>query len=67
MNYNWENGNANVDIPFYCRNVLESSLTAILGRIDPFRLITVYKVQSDPSYDLGKRAQTAVEWAGDIV
>ena len=33
MNYNWENGNANVDIPFYCRNVLESSLTAILGRI----------------------------------
>lgn len=67
INYNWENGNANVDIPFYCRNILESSLTALLGRIDPFRVITVYKVQSDASYDLGKRAQIAVEWAGDIV
>ncbi len=67
VEYNWENGNANVDIPFYCRNVLEASLTAILGRIDPFRLIMVYKVQSDASYDLGKRAQIAVEWTGDIM
>lgn len=67
VEYNWRNGKANVDIPFYCRNILESSLTAILGRIDPFRLITVYKVQSDESYDLGKRAQIAIEWTGDIV
>lgn len=67
VEYNWESRNANVDIPFYCRNVLEASLTAILGRIDPFRLIMVYKVQSDASYDLGKRAQIAVEWTGDIM
>lgn len=67
IEYNWESGKANVDIPFYCRNILESSLTAILGRIDPFRLIMVYKVQADSSYDLGKRAQIAVEWTGDIV
>ena len=67
INYEWNNGKANVDIPFYGRNVLESSLTAILGRIDPFRLILVYKVQSDSSYDLGKKAQCAVEWSGDIL
>lgn len=67
VNYNWNSVQANIDIPAYGRNVLESSLTAILGRIDPFRLITVYKVQSDASYDLGKRAQTAIEWSGDII
>lgn len=67
VSYEWSNGKANIDIPFYGRNILESSLTAILGRIDPYRLIVVYKVQSDPSYDLGKRAQSAVEWTGDIL
>ena len=67
VSYDWSNGKANIDIPFYGRNILESSLTAILGRIDPYRLIVVYKVQSDPSYDLGKRAQSAVEWTGDIL
>lgn len=67
VNYEWSNGKASVDIPFYGRNVLESSLTAILGRVDPFRLILVYKVQSDSSYDLGKKAQSAVEWSGDIL
>lgn len=67
INYDWNCGKANIDIPFYCRNILESSMTALLGRIDPFRLIMVYKVQSDPTYDLGKKAQSAVEWSGDII
>lgn len=67
ITYDWDNGKANIDIPFYGRNVLESSLTVLLGRIDPFRLILVYKVQSDSSYELGKRAQSAVEWTGDII
>lgn len=67
VDYNWESAHVNIDIPSYGRNVLEASLTAILGRMDPFRLITVYKVQSDASYDLGKRAQTAIEWSGDII
>lgn len=67
VDYNWDSDQANIDIPAYGRNLLESSLTAILGRMDPFRLITIYKVQSDTSYDLGKRAQIAVEWSGDII
>ena len=67
VNYNWDNPQVNIDTRSYGRNILESSLTAILGRIDPFRLITIYKVQSDNSYDLGKRAQTAIEWSGDII
>lgn len=67
VGYDWNCGKANVDMPFYGRSVLETSLTAILARIDPFRLILVYKVQSDPDYDIGKRAQSAVEWSGDII
>lgn len=67
IEYDWDSDRANFEIPFYGRNVLESTLTALLGRIDPFRLITVYKVQGDASYDLGKRALIAVEWSGDII
>ena len=67
VNYNGTPENAGMEIPFWGRNVLESSLTCLLGRLDPFRLITVYKVQLDSSYDLGKKAQSAVEWSGDIL
>ena len=67
IKYNGTPENASIEIPFWGRNVLESSLTCLLGRLDPFRLITVFKVQSDPAYDLGKKAQSAVEWSGDIL
>ncbi|KNZ40471.1 hypothetical protein [Acetobacterium bakii] len=67
IEYDWNSNRANIEIPFYGRNVLESTLTALLGRTDPFRLITVYKTQADASYDLGKKAQLAVEWTGDII
>ena len=67
IKYNGTPENASIEIPFWGRNVLESSLTCLLGRLDPFRLITVFKVQLDPSYDLGKKAQSAVEWSGDIL
>lgn len=65
--YDWSCDKASIELPFLGRNVLESALTALLGRLDPFRLITVYKVQSDASYDLGKKAESAVEWSGDIL
>lgn len=67
MEYDWSCSKTSIDIPCYGRNILESSLTALLGRIDPLRLIFVYKVQMDSSYDLGKRALSAVEWTGDIL
>lgn len=67
LDYDWEQEKVDIDIPVYGRNILESVFTAILGRVDPFRIIIVYKVQSDSSYDLGKRAQVAVEWSGDII
>lgn len=67
LTYNWIEDEANIDISFYARNMLETALTALLGRTDPFRVITVYKVQSTSDYDLGKKSESAVQWSGDII
>lgn len=67
IHFHGEADQASVEIPFYGRNLLESCMTGLLGRLDPFRLITVFKVQSDDSYDLGKKVQSAVGWSGDIM
>ena len=67
LEYDWEVESIDTEIPFYARNVLETSLTVLLGRSDPFRVVTVYKVQSSPSYDIGKRSKSAIEWSGDII
>jgi hypothetical protein len=52
--------------PYLMRSVMEVSLTAILGRLDPFRLLTLGKVQGSAEYHLGKRANSAVQWFGDV-
>ncbi len=52
--------------PFYARNILETSATALLGRIDSFRLIITYKVQNDVSYSVGARSNIAINWSKDI-
>lgn len=67
LDYNWDNGNIDMILLFYARNILETSLTALLGRYDPFRVIAVYKVQSLPNYEMGKRSKSAIEWSGDII
>lgn len=65
--YDWEKEESPIEVLFYARNILESSLTALVGRFDPFRLIMVYKVQSSTDYDIGKRSKSAVEWGVDII
>jgi hypothetical protein len=65
--YEWSTEKAFHDIPFYGRNILETSMTVLLGKIDPFRVITIYKVQSDTEYSLGKKSSSAIEWYGDII
>lgn len=67
INYDWNSYNAIYDISFYCRNILESTFTMLLGRSDPFRLLIVYKVQIDSTYDIGKKANCAINWLGDII
>lgn len=67
QSYNWSSQHTAIEVAFYGRNILESAHTALLGRIDPYRLITIYKVQSDGNYDIGTRTLCAVEWTGDII
>lgn len=65
--HNWNTNENAAEVLFYGRNILETSLTALLGRTDPFRLITVYKIQSSDNYNIGKKMQSAVEFTGDII
>jgi len=53
--------------PYYARVILELSLTALIGRIDPFRLLMVEKIQSDPQYSPEKKTESAIRWSGDIL
>jgi hypothetical protein len=53
--------------PFCARALLEISLTAILGRIDPFRLLIVSSMQGNPNFELGQKNNTAIQWSQDIM
>ncbi|MBF0178794.1 MAG: hypothetical protein HQM03_02080 [Magnetococcales bacterium] len=53
--------------PFCGRALLEASLTVLLGRIDPFRILVISKFQSSQSYDLHKRNEIAIAWNKDIL
>ena len=52
--------------PFLARKFLEISLTAILARVDPIRLIAARKNQTGATYEMGKRNLGSISWVGDI-
>ena len=52
--------------PFACRSLLEVALTAILGRLDPFRVLVVREMQMRPDYAPEKRSLVSIQWSGDI-
>lgn len=53
--------------PFYARTILEASMTILLLRIDPFRILSIYKVQSSVNYDVTKKSNIALLWTGDVI
>ncbi|WP_273127589.1 hypothetical protein [Bacillus weihaiensis] len=63
---NGEPGDLTVLGPYYARNLIETTCSALLGRIDPFRLIYVQKVQSVEGFNIGSKAKGAISWSGDI-
>lgn len=67
LEFDWSSSETPLEITFYARNILESALTALVGRLDPFRLITIYKIQSSENYNIGKKMNSALQWNGDIV
>jgi hypothetical protein len=53
--------------PFCSRVILENGFAAILGRLDPFRLLYLSEFQTQPQYVLGKRVKSAFSWTGDVI
>lgn len=53
--------------PFCARVVLENGCAALVGRLDPFRMLYLSEFQAQPEYEPGKRAKSAFAWFGDVV
>jgi hypothetical protein len=53
--------------PFLARKFLELSLTALLTRIDPLRVIAARKNQLDASFEPGRQNFSSVSWSGDLL
>lgn len=53
--------------PFLGRSLLETCLTAIVGRIDPYRLLVVRHQQIDINYDPSTKRLASPQWTGDIL
>lgn len=64
---NFDLDDARYFAPFYSRNILETTATALLARIDPFRAIITYKVQNDTSYSIESPSNVAINWRNDIL
>lgn len=52
---------------FCSRVLLENSCAALVGRLDPFRVLYLSEFQVQPEYDFGKRAKSAFSWTGDVI
>ncbi|WP_157814766.1 hypothetical protein [Janthinobacterium sp. 64] len=53
--------------PFFARSILELGSTAILARLDPFRLLILRESQKQPDYKIDKSHKSSIRWAGDIL
>jgi len=52
--------------PFCARVLLENSCAALVARLDCFRMMYLSEFQSQPTYNIGKRARSAFAWSGDV-
>lgn len=53
--------------PFCARVLLETSFTALVGRLDTFRILFLSEAQQNPGYEFGKRNKSAFAWQGDVI
>jgi len=53
--------------PFLGRSLLDLSLTALIARFDPFRVLLIREMQRSPEYQAGVRLKTAIQWQGDVL
>ena len=67
INFDWDQNSDRLALPFWGRNALETLFLFLQLKIDPYRVLTVYKIQNDPTYNVGKRAPCAIEWQDDVM
>ena len=53
--------------PFIGRSILELGCTAIIGRLDPFRVLVLREVQRQSDYNISTRNRISIQWQGDVV
>ena len=53
--------------PFLVRTLLEVGVTALIGRLDPTRLLIVKRTQQHGDYSTEKPWNSAIRWQGDVV
>lgn len=53
--------------PFLTRSLLEVAVTALIGRLDPTRILVVKRVQEHGKYDTTKAWSAAIRWQGDVL
>ena len=53
--------------PFLARGFLEVAFTALIARLDPFRILTIQRIQLSPNYELTTPWRCAIRWQGDVI
>jgi len=53
--------------PYCGRVLLEAACTALIARLDPFRILAVKRFQEHPDYDVAQRHKISIQWRGDVV
>lgn len=53
--------------PFLGRSLLELSTTALIGRLDPLRLLVVRQIQAQPDYNTAVPWKASIRWQGDVL
>lgn len=52
--------------PFLGRSILELGCTAIIARLDPFRVLVLRKYQQQSTYQIDKPNKSSIRWQGDV-
>lgn len=53
--------------PFLGRSILELGCTALIARLDPFRVLLLRECQKRPNYQIDKRNNSSISWKGDVL
>lgn len=54
-------------IPFLVKSMMEVACTSLIARLDPFRILTLARIQGDAEYDFSKKVTSAIQWRGDVL